>query len=357
MADEPQINFAIDPYGRRGQIQRHFWYFEDETKKLQAELVNKLSTLKSLEEENSHQVHDAAHVAYDSLVAVVGALLTVDRGDKRIARADATIVEKLDKVVANFQKLHDTSKENAWELGVGATACMTLGDTATRFVDDLEGRMRNLNAQIPGVWSIKCERDDEWKSARDAERDRRRGLDNARSSRDDGGNKFLGFFDSSVITRLDNDVRNAENRLNENLDHQRQARDKMETYYQLAVFHHNASAAIAGLRDKVKTTASDFDVEFKRVTDAQRVEDHLWSGLLDLRNKVLSSDFKSTRDNSLRVILDLLKTDDDIKLGHDCLDTAEARIKEDICGRLGGNAVQLLTAPYQGSAEDFVTSL
>ncbi|KAI0206633.1 hypothetical protein F4808DRAFT_466644 [Astrocystis sublimbata] len=357
MLDEPQIRVDIDPYGRRGQIQRHFWYLEHESQTLQQTLTEKINSLNSLKNDQYQKVHDAAHTAYDSLVAVVDSLLTLESGGRRIARVDKTIVDKLEQVVANFAKLSEISKQNAWELGVGATQCMVLGDGATTFVGDLDLRMVTLNSQISGIWTIKQQADNDLNFLQLEESDRRRGVDRARDGRNDGGNKFLGFFDSGVIERLDRDVRNAESRLAENQQRQNQTRDKITTYYQLTMFHKNASAAIAGIKDQVKVLAAEFDTEFKRVIDAQKAEDRLWGGLLDLRNKVLSSDFVSTRDNSLRVILELLQLDDGIDLNHDCLEAAELKIKGKVCARLGDNAVIELTAPIQCSLEDFVTSL
>jgi NAD-specific glutamate dehydrogenase len=162
-----------------------------------------------------------------------------------------------------------------------------------------------------------------------------------------------------VQSRLNQDVDNARNRVNKNEWEKNQSKEKMENFYQLGILTRNASSTLVVLKERVKTISDGFDDEFKAVTTAQDVETELWKGLKELKNNIWSPDFTSTRDNSLRLILQLLTADDEVFLRQEYYEETEKRIKAAIRTKLGEDAVEKLTAPVPArvSLEDFKLEL
>ena len=93
-------------------------------------------------------------------------------------------------------------------------------------------------------------------------------------------------------------------------DHQDVSR--RETYYQLCMHTHGAVLAFATLKARVKIVSKQFDEDYDHVTHCSQVENRLASGLLKLRNTIWNPNFSYTRDDSLKVILELLKEDDEV---------------------------------------------
>jgi hypothetical protein len=150
-------------------------------------------------------------------------------------------------------------------------------------------------------------------------------------------------------------VDDARNRLNANQAEQNQAKDRMETLYQLSIFTRNASSVLTLLKERIRTISDGFDDEFKGVITAQDVESELWKGLKQLKNNIWSPEFTSTRDNSLRLILQLLTADDEVFLRQEYYEKTEERIKVAIRAKIGEDAVERLTVPVPDrvSLEDF----
>ena len=94
----------------------------------------------------------------------------------------------------------------------------------------------------------------------------------------------------------------------------------------------------------MEQTSSDFASEFVKLSEAQNIEIDLWTGLLDLKNKIWSTDYVSTRDQSLRQLLDLLTLDDKVFMRQEFFENTEMRIKEAISKKLGADAVEKLIA-------------
>ena len=155
-------------------------------------------------------------------------------------------------------------------------------------------------------------------------------------------NQFLSFFDSSVEERLREALRDAEARLNENLEHERKTWDTVERLDQLAATAMRASSAFLAFKEQVAGTSAAFNEEFARVTMMQTVETGLWEGLLELKNHIWATDYVSTRDKSLRQILILLSADDAVFMRQDYYENAEVRIREAIRQKLGENGLKSL---------------
>jgi hypothetical protein len=167
---------------------------------------------------------------------------------------------------------------------------------------------------------------------------------------------FLGFFDSSLLERLDKSLYDARNRLEKNRYDQRQARDEMTEYYKFAIWCRNAGSVVLELKAKAQSASKAFDVEYGKVTEAQSAENSLWDGLMRLRNQIDQTDYKTTRDSSLRVILQLLQMDDKVFLRQQLYEDTENAIKLVIKEKMGGDALERLeqNAPTEsGGLNDY----
>ena len=153
------------------------------------------------------------------------------------------------------------------------------------------------------------------------------------------------MFDGGLRDRLGRELSEAEDRLNKNLESQRQAQAASERYYQLAVFAKNASSAFMALKQRLGFVVTDFAEMFVRVVEAQNVEVELWTGLLDLKDKIWSTEYVSTRDHSLRQLLRLLTLDDNVFMRQEFFENTEVRIKNAIETELGVEALKRLMEP------------
>lgn len=99
-----------------------------------------------------------------------------------------------------------------------------------------------------------------------------------------------------------------------------------------------------GLKKELETQKKGFDDEYNKVTQARAVESKLWSGLLDLRNTINTTEVRSTRDRSLHEILKLLKMDDTVFMRQKFYEDAETRINKAIQEKLGSNKLTRLIA-------------
>lgn len=154
-----------------------------------------------------------------------------------------------------------------------------------------------------------------------------------------------------MLQRLDNSLQDARSRFAKNQYDQRQARDEMTEYYKFAIWCRNAGSVVLELKRQVQYASEVFDVEYSKVTTAQSVENGLWDGLMGLRNQIDQTDYKTTRDNSLRVILQLLQMDDKIFLRHQLYEDTEDAIKLAIKEKMGEDALARLeqNAPIESN--------
>ncbi|KAK3389850.1 hypothetical protein B0H63DRAFT_519085 [Podospora didyma] len=343
LSAEPDVDWATKPLERIQQLRRQVTsILEPEANRYVKTLAQKKDAIAALEAQNRQQILDSAKIAYGSLEAVVSALLSIEKGDKPLSRQSETLVAVLDAAADKFSDLSKVSEENMMELGEKAGDCMELGDSAGRFVSDLESKIGALNALISPTFESKNVHDRVLQDKREREGTLRWQLSDAQSSALDVGNAILSWFGSSAVDDAQQRVRDANQALDENLRHQNQAIEDSRRFYRLAIAVRNASAAIFGLKVKVQDMAAEFDAEYSAVTDAQDVENRLCEGLLQLRNHIVSGDWTTTRDKSLQVVLKLLAADDEVLQRQDYFEDAEARIKEAITAVLGDGSVQKL---------------
>jgi hypothetical protein len=267
-----------------------------------------------------------------------------------------------------FSDLSAVAQINMRELGVSAGNCMNLGDEADRFIRFLRDRYRSLLFEQKAIGHVMdtCKREHTELIARGSSL--KTDVENAVSSQDvsifqssnahslfltaaqDFGNAFLGFFSDDTKNRLENDVRDARRRLQDNLDRQSRELERWENFYKLTSIAQLARAAILALQTKTIAVSDAFDVEFKRVTGIQDKEAELWRGLLTLKERICDTDYMSTRDGSLRTILQLLSADDKEFPADSGVAGAESRIKASIDSKLGVNAAETLVSPQVTTA-------
>ncbi|KAH9882933.1 hypothetical protein J1614_000299 [Plenodomus biglobosus] len=348
---EAPISWAGDRSGRKSQIEREIAALATRTRRFISEVEDKIGEVTTVEEEDKVQVREASHLAYGALRKIVDSLLKIDNGGKQLSRQDPAICATLDEAVRHFQTLSDISRENAQQLGSHAADYMALGDQAATFVEDLQSYVDSVNADVPYIWSTLKARRKVLQEKQDREGELWNQVVIAQSSRDDLGNNFLGFFDSSVLQRLENSLQDAKNRHSQNQYDQLQARNESTEYYKFAIWCRNAGSVVLELKRKVQYASEAFDVEYSKVTTAQSVENGLWDGLMSLRNQIDQTDYKTTRDNSLRVILELLRMDDKIFLRQQLYEDTENAIKLAIEEKMGKDAMAKLeqNAPIESN--------
>jgi 3-oxoacyl-ACP reductase-like protein len=98
------------------------------------------------------------------------------------------------------------------------------------------------------------------------------------------------------------------------------------------------------MQQELKEISKKFSDEYDKVYEAQKVESTFWEGLIDLKNKIWSTDYISTRDKSLHQLLDLLTLDDTVFMRQSFFEDTEARVKGAINAKLGAGTVEKLLA-------------
>ena len=171
------------------------------------------------------------------------------------------------------------------------------------------------------------------------------------------GSKILGLFSDETKSRLDRDVTNAEAHLNENLAQQKGYRDKISLYQELNTLTKDTASQIVGLQARIRTVAEEFESEYDRLLTAQHVEGNLFRGLLKLRNQIWDTNFTSTRDTSLYLIIQLLAADDDVFQRKAFYEDTEARIKAAISAKLRSDSLERLRTLPQSSMNPAKASL
>ncbi|KAL6690477.1 hypothetical protein J3F84DRAFT_398380 [Trichoderma pleuroticola] len=331
--DLDAVDFSENPSGRTVGIHFGLVFFKWQTEDLQRSLCKRLDESQHLESDCDDKLRDTGHNAYSAVENVVTELLTIERGAARIERVDKGMAVKLDLVADKFSYLCELGGRVVWNIGTKATMCMADGDNATRFVFTLESEMRALEIQRAGVRDARIEQEKSLCLFRALEGERWREVHHAREAASSWRNRLLGVPSRSTRGRLKRDVEEAEQRLQRNLYQQRVACDKIEALQRLEIFHQDTWARMGELRDKAQGVAGGFKQEFKRVTEVKEVKDKVFENLLNLRNKIQDAEFRRTRDSSLRLVVELIRTDNDSWCGQGCLGFFEERITEAISTR------------------------
>ncbi|KAL7909520.1 hypothetical protein GGI35DRAFT_479786 [Trichoderma velutinum] len=327
------VDFSENPSGRMVGIRFGLIFFKWQTQDLQKSLCGRLDESQHLESDCDEKLRDSGHNAYSAVEDVVAELLTIERGAARIERVDKGMVVKLDQAAERFSYLCELGGRVVWDIGTKATMCMADGDNATRFVFTLESEMKALEIQRTGVRDARIEQEKSLCLFRTLEGERWREVNHAREAASSWRNRLLGVPSRSTRGRLKRDVEEAEQRLQKNLYQQRVVCDKIEALHRLEIFHQDTWTRMGELRDKAQSAAGGFKQEFKRVTEVKEVKDKVFENLLNLRNKIQDAEFRRTRDSSLRLVVELLRTDNDSWCGQGCLGFFEERITEAISTR------------------------
>lgn len=115
-----------------------------------------------------------------------------------------------------------------------------------------------------------------------------------------------------------------------------------DTWYQLSK-----------IQGGVRGISYRYDVEFSKLSDVRDATGSMWAGILKLKDYICSPTVRSTRDNTLRAILQLLATDDAVLNDDAVAEAAQLRIHLMINGHLGLGAVQKLQEPSVIPLEEF----
>ncbi|KAL9005722.1 MAG: hypothetical protein Q9180_009787, partial [Flavoplaca navasiana] len=99
------------------------------------------------------------------------------------------------------------------------------------------------------------------------------------------------------------------------------------------------------LQAKITKISDDFDTTFNDVTESQEKAAEFWKGLLKLKAQIYNTDYKSTRDSSLRVVLQLLTEDNHLVRAGSFAAEIEGNIRSRVESVLGNDAWAKLGAP------------
>jgi hypothetical protein len=110
---------------------------------------------------------------------------------------------------------------------------------------------------------------------------------------------------------------------------------------------------IESLKIQLQDISRQYDDNYKLISDSRDQRGDVWKGLLLLKDNICAPDYRSTRDNSLRAVLELLAEDDKVFEGDAFVEGIQAQIHDHINGRLGDGAVERLKAPIAISLEQF----
>ena len=154
-------------------------------------LRNKIQAIVQLEDENREQIKTTAEKAYRAVENVVSILLTIQSGNHRLSRENASIIAILQDSVKNFEDLCTISRENKDELGIKAGDCKELGDGASRLGRTLGERAAEVRMEAATVRSSRGAFDEKWQTYHNDEENLRSQVRDKESSVDVCGSKLL----------------------------------------------------------------------------------------------------------------------------------------------------------------------
>ncbi|KAM5521693.1 hypothetical protein FOXYSP1_15584 [Fusarium oxysporum f. sp. phaseoli] len=153
---------------------------------------------------------------------------------------------------------------------------------------------------------------------------------------------FGGWVSSGFNNTLDDKIFTIEKRIDENKKKYDEAEENEKWNKRLRTEAMHGRKACRDLKVRIKALNKEFATELLRVNESQLVESSLWRGLLELSSMVEDPKFLSSRDNSLRLVLKVLKADDDKFGSGDRYAHVEERIKLAIIGRWGEDGLKKL---------------
>ncbi|KAL2126680.1 hypothetical protein VTI74DRAFT_421 [Chaetomium olivicolor] len=322
-----------------------------------------IKTGERLEEETHEKVHQASISAYQALEDAVSGLVTIPRGTARIQRADAGIMNMVDLAVERFRYLHKVSETNAWKLGNDAAALISFADSTKAFKNTLQEERQKLKRQLRDHDEARARHKDQLKTLKTQEdvlEERRR---KAVRKLEAWWNEIAFVIIPSSEKNLKAVISDAEEGIRKNKSSQRAVDNQIRGLYLLDTLIKWAMRALDVVMETVARVAQDFQAKFERITTAQQISDRLFAGLLEIANKIQDTDFRTTRDNSLRVVLAVLRLYHELRMDRRALDIPgieERRIHRTICERLGEDGVKQLMlppAPVVDDDDDVVNSM
>jgi hypothetical protein len=307
-----------------------------------------IKTGEQLERETHEKVRGAAISAYAALDDAVTHLLTIQRGTARLQRVDPAVINKLELAAERFSSLHKSGDTNAWKLGKDASALMSFGDNTKKFSSTLQEERQRLKRQLKEHAAGRDRHKEELKvHQRDEDTIKARKRKAVRSS-EDGWNKVAFFFKPSEKDKLTSIISDADKDLEKNGKSQRAVNNKIRVLYLLDTLIGWAMRALDVVIATVSRIAQDFQAKSRHILTAQQSSDRLLAGLLGMSNAIRDTNFRTSRDNSLRVTLDVLSRYHELRADHPSLDIPgieERRIHRAICNGLGEAGVRKLMEP------------
>ncbi|KAH6842265.1 hypothetical protein B0I37DRAFT_381539 [Chaetomium sp. MPI-CAGE-AT-0009] len=177
----------------------------------------------------------------------------------------------------------------------------------------------------------------------------------ARRELDSVSNQLVYLFDSSGADKQKSIMYNATRALEENWRQQKGLENKIRGLYLLDTVIGWAMRALDVVRESVERVAQDFQAKFQFIANAQQAADKLFAGLLGLANTIQDTNFKTSRDNSLRVVLAVLDRYHELRDDYKELEIPgieERRIYRAIVDRLGRDGVKMLLEPPKPVDDD-----
>ncbi|KAK3291494.1 uncharacterized protein B0H64DRAFT_469226 [Chaetomium fimeti] len=314
-----------------------------------------IKTGEQLEKETNERVRSAAVSAYQALQDAVEGVLKIERGNARIQRVDPSVLAKLDSAVASFENLHKVSSTNAWKLGKDSAALMSFGDNTKTFKVTLEEERQKLKTQIKNNIAARQRHKDHVEKLKKGESTYRSRARTAREELDDEWNKIGYAFKPSSRDKQKLILSNASKALEENLREQKGVDSKIRGLYMLDTLIGWAMRALDVVKASVERVAQDFQAKFQLITDAQQTSDKLFAGLLGLANTIKDTNFRTSRDNSLRVVLAVLSRYHKLRYDYTSLEIPgieERRIHRAIVDRMGNDGAKKLLEPPKPADDD-----
>ncbi|CAG7558856.1 unnamed protein product, partial [Fusarium equiseti] len=342
-----QVNWGDDPDQKTKQIRLIFSEsLEPEAKLYMQEAEEKQREIDQLESSLQEKIKSYSMTAYNSLETMVQSLLMIEKGERTYTNLHLdAIIGALDDCTDKFSQLSTACGDSVRDLGKKAGDCMELKDSIGSFISDLKTQLNEVNEPVDSIMKQKAARDQDLEVKRQRHQQLEQQLLDIKSSENDFGYQFSGFFSNDAEKNLRDRVNGAQERLDRNEIEQRMELQKSQQFYRLAVTSLNGGAAIATLIQQVQKTHEEMGFEYSHVTDHHQAADGLLRGLLDLKNQLFAGDWTSTRDRSLQVVLQLMQKDDEVFQRQAYYEDMEVRVKAAIVSKLGEGAVDRLLSP------------
>ncbi|KAK1762868.1 hypothetical protein QBC33DRAFT_599804 [Phialemonium atrogriseum] len=299
--------------------------------------------------------------SYDSLLEVVKALLQLDDGRTKLSRTDASVLQTLDKCIAEFEESAKFSGKQIDALGALAKGCMIKGDETSVLCKQAASWVKRLQIEKEGVLAHRetlCEMMESCQrqivhcysaKAREIQMNRTV-MDSILDSLHDVGlaDRLTSQEEQSAFQReMARKIREPRKALKKH-DNNR------ENCGKLVRFITSIQSEVQSAQPQIDTASKGFYTECERMVAASKSVSRIWTGLIRVKDNICAPNFRTTRDNSLRAVLQLLKDDDTrVEGSYPRAREVEEEIYREIDGKLGAGAVDKLKAPIKVELSKF----